>query len=198
MQSKDREAACGAGAASGRSLDPVLCKQNSLKRLWMSTRRGILRLRVSFASPRSHSAQDDRSFFLKADTSLTWQFPPLRLLPPVVKVLSDPCASVALISFPVFLRFPQQSVILHSFCTNGPQFSLEGAEPVEAHCLHASANVERVLPGHREASAGPRQFSRVNCWEDSRVAERRTGLPGRCGLLRKSASQEAGLSCGSS
>jgi len=89
-------------------------------------------------------------------------------------------------SFPVFLYFPQRSLILHSFCTTEHQFSV-AIESAFAHSA-PSANVRCIEPARDCSRAGgDRRFSRVNHREGfQKCASVRSRKLGRCGLLRES------------
>src|SRR5271155_520883 len=64
-----------------------------------------------------------------------------------------------------FLRLPQGSPIVHSFCTRGKCFSVAGRNIVTESVCSANG-----------------QFSRVNCWGKLETRASANRLPGHCGL----------------
>jgi hypothetical protein len=89
-------------------------------------------------------------------------------------------------SFPLFLPFPQRSLILHSFCTSKHQFPV-AHDSEYAHSAH-SASVSCIEPARDCCRAGgDRWFSRVNHREGfQKCASAHSRELGRCGLLRES------------
>ncbi len=83
----------------------------------------------------------------------------------------------------VFLRFPQGSPIVHSFCTRGKCFLVAGQKVLSQSGCSETWNPQSLPDDDCGDAGGSWQFSRVNCWGKLETRASANRLPGHCGLL---------------
>jgi hypothetical protein len=87
-------------------------------------------------------------------------------------------------SFLVFLRHPQGSPIVHSFCTRVEGFSVAGRNILsESGFSEYVVNLTGLPKDDCGEAGGSWQFSRVNCRGKLETRASANRLPGHCGLL---------------